>query len=140
MCRRWSTRSPTAREAQQASTEALNAQVDAVAARRGELDLLLARFAKLGEVAKAMNLAMQKIAGYKADPYGPGGSEADEMGKALAEMEAQMGTVATHAQELATEATEKTFEDLARQAESLRQQVLAAKNRLSLLQKAIPSG
>src|ERR1700727_1011796 len=122
-----------AREAQQTSTLALNAHVDAVTARRSELDLLLARFAKLGDVAKAMNLAMQKIAGYKANPYSSDSAEGDEMKKALAEMESQTGTGAEPPQELAAEATARRFEDLARQAESLRQQVLAAKNRLSLL-------
>jgi hypothetical protein len=128
-----------AREAQQSSSEALSAHVAAVSARRAELDLLLDRFAKLGEVAKTMNLTMQKIAGYKANPYATEASaEADEMRKALAEMEAGMATVAEHAQNLATDAHGKSFEDLGRQAESLRQQVLAAKNRLSLLQKALP--
>ena len=120
-----------AREAQQASTAALNAHVEAVAARRAELDVLLARFAALGELARTMNEAMQKLAAFKANPYEPD----HEMQRALTEMAASMGTAAAHAQELASEATGKSFEDLARQAESLRQQILAAKNRLSLLQR-----
>ena len=130
-----------AREAQQSSSEALSAHVNAVSENQPELDLLLARFAQLGEVAKTLNVTMQKIAGYKANPYAaePVGRAADEIAsQALAQMEAGMATVAAHAQDLATEADGKSFEDLARQAESLRQQVLAAKNKLSLLQKALP--
>jgi hypothetical protein len=131
----------TAREAQQASTEALNVHAAAVSQRREELAILLARFEKLGEVAKTLNVVIQRVAGYKANPFGPDAvGEMDEMKKALADVETGMGTVATHAQTLATEATQASFEDLARQAESLRQTVLAAKNKLSLLQKALPGG
>jgi hypothetical protein len=127
----------TAREAQQSSTDALNAHRAAIGQRRTELDALLARFAALGEVAKTMNTAMQKIAGYKGDPYPAGAPDAPEDGmqKALAEMAASMTVAAGHAQDLASEATAKEFEDIARQAESLRQQILAVKNRLSLLQR-----
>jgi len=57
------------------------------------------------------------------------------MQTALAEMAASMTVAAGHAHDLATDATAKSFEDIARQAESLRQQILAVKNRLSLLQR-----
>jgi chromosome segregation ATPase len=129
-----------AREAQQSSTDALNAHASAVTQRRAELDAMLARFAQLGEVAKTMNAAVQKVAGYKANPYGAEANEADEMRRALAEVESGMDAVAVRAHELAAEATQMSFEDLARQAESLRQQILSAKNRLSLLQRAWPGG
>jgi DNA repair exonuclease SbcCD ATPase subunit len=129
-----------AREAQEASTAQLNAHAAEVSKRRVELEALLARFAKLGEVAKAMNVVVQRVSGYKANPYGSETAEVTEMRTALAEVETGMTTVAGHAQELAAEADRASFEDLARQAESLRQQVLAAKNRLSLLQKALPGG
>jgi hypothetical protein len=125
-----------ARQAQESSGEALDAQVRAVAERRSELEILLARFAQLGEVAKTLNLTMQKIAEYDTKAQSP--SEAAEMREAFTAMETGMATVAAHAQELATEATAKSFEELARQADSLRQQVLAAKNRLGLLQKSMP--
>jgi hypothetical protein len=129
-----------ARESQEASTKALNAHADAVSERRVELEALLARFAKLGEVARTMNAVVQRVSGYKANPYGGESAEVTEMRTALAEVETGMTTVAGHAQELAAEAGRASFEELARQAESLRQQVLAAKNRQSLLQKALPGG
>ena len=118
-----------AREAQQSSTAALNAHVGEVARRRSELEALLTRFALLGKVAHGMNEAMQRIAGYKANPYAPD----DEMRVAIDEMSASMATAATHAEDLAAEAAGKSFEDVARQAEAMRQQILAVKNRLSLL-------
>ncbi len=125
-----------AREAQQASADALDAQARAVAERKSELEMLVVRYSKLGEVAHTLNLTMQRIAELDVKSRSP--QEAAEMGEAFAAMETGMTTVAKHAQELAAEATAKSFEDLGRQAESLRQQVLAAKNRLSLLQKTIP--
>ena len=93
---------------------------------------MLARFANLGEVAKAMNLAMQKIAGYKPSPYA-GATKRTRCSEAIAAMEAGMATCAEHAQELAADAHTGGFEDLERQAEGLRQQILSVKNRLSLL-------
>ena len=65
----------TAREAQQTSAAALSAHAEAVSQKRAELDALLARFAKLGEVAKTLNAAMQKVAGYKLNPYSGGSGE-----------------------------------------------------------------
>jgi len=124
-----------AREAQLASSSALNAHLAIVAERRGRLDALLTRFAKLGDVAKALSETLQKIAGYKANPYAEG--QAQDMTAAFTQMDEGMDTVARHAQELAADALGTDFEELARQAESLRQQVLAAKNRLSLLHKAL---
>jgi hypothetical protein len=122
-----------AREAQQSSTAALNAHVETVGTRREELGALLGRFAALGELAHTMNEAMQKLTAYKANPYERDAASEQEMQAALAEMATAMTTAATRAQELASEATEKDFEEIARQAEGLRQQLLATKNRLSLL-------
>lgn len=121
-----------AREAQQASASAVSAHGQAVAEKRAALDALLARFEKLGEVAKTLNAAVQKIAGYKGNPYA-GGEEANEMQEAIAAMETGMATCAEHAQLLAADAHTGGFEELGRQAEGLRQQILSVKNRLSLL-------
>ncbi len=44
-----------------------------------------------------------------------------------------MNEVAEHAQDLTTAAREADFEDVSRQAESLRQQLLAARNKVQLL-------
>jgi uncharacterized coiled-coil DUF342 family protein len=142
-----------AREAQQSSAESLNTHAVAVAQKRTELDLLLARFNQLGEVAKTLNAAMQKVAGYKPASYHKGreghdgharveggegpAQEAEEVAEAIQAMETGMTTCAEHAEELAGDAEKHGFEDLGRQADSLRQQILAVKNRLSLLKKGL---
>ncbi|MGO8991947.1 MAG: hypothetical protein ACLQVI_01365 [Polyangiaceae bacterium] len=127
-----------ARETQEGATKTLNEHVATLGQRQGELEGLLARMSRLGELAKTLNAGMQKIASYKKNPYAAGEAEhtaeADEMKGALDAMEAGMATAATHAEELASHANQLRFEDVARQAEGLRQQVLSAKNRLSLLQ------
>jgi hypothetical protein len=48
--------------------------------------------------------------------------------------------VADEAQGLATSANEADFSDIARQADSLRQQLLSARNKMSLLQKGLAAG
>ncbi|HEY2513345.1 MAG TPA: hypothetical protein VGI39_20895 [Polyangiaceae bacterium] len=126
-----------AREAQETSTGALNAQVARVSERRAELEPLLARFAQLGDAARTLNEALLKVAAYKPNPYAEGDGDGEkEAREALAAVEAGMVACAGHAGQLSTDALAREFEELGRQAEGLRQQILAAKNRLGLLQKA----
>jgi uncharacterized coiled-coil DUF342 family protein len=124
-----------ARETQQTSATTLNERADVIAQRREELAALLARFGKLGEVGQALNAGLQKVAAYKPDPYGAS-AETKEVRDALDAIANGLSTCAEHAAQLATEAQGLEFEDLARQADGLRQQILATKNRLSLVQKA----
>jgi hypothetical protein len=113
----------------------LGERVTVITQRRAELAALLARFGKLGEVGQALNAGLQKVATYKPDPYGTS-AESKEARDALDAIANGLATCAEHAQQLATEAQALDFEDLARQADGLRQQILATKNRLSLVQKA----
>jgi hypothetical protein len=129
-----------AREAQQQSAATLTERAKEIAARRAILDPLLARFGQLGEAAKTLNAALQKVAGYKPNPYASGtaagpSEEEREYQEALVAVDAGMLACATHAEKLAADANAQDFEDLGRQADGLRQQVLSAKNRLGLLQK-----
>jgi hypothetical protein len=48
----------------------------------------------------------------------------------------RMTEVATEAEALSTAADQKEFHDIARQADSLRQQLLSARNKMGLLQKS----
>ena len=58
----------------------------------------------------------------------------DQPGEAeIRDLAQRMGEVADHAQGLLTAARDADFEDVARQAESLRQQLLAARNKVQLL-------
>jgi uncharacterized coiled-coil protein SlyX len=124
-----------ARDTQQASAATLDERARLIAQKRSELDALLARFAKVGEVGQTLNAALQKVAAYKPDPYRASG-EVDEVRGTLEAIANGLSTCAEHAQDLATEAKTCDFEDLARQADGLRQQILSTKNRLLLVQKA----
>jgi hypothetical protein len=124
-----------AREAQQRSTEIINERGAAIAAKRAEIEELLLRFQKIGEVARGLNEAMQKVATYKPDPYDHEGTDA--MLGTLAAIETGMGECAGHADGLTKDAQTKGLEDIARQSDGLRQTLLSTKNRLALLQKQL---
>jgi hypothetical protein len=122
-----------ARAGQESATEALNACAARIEERRAVLKSLLARFEMVGEVARALNAALQKVALHKAESGADaGGGEARE---ALAAVESGMQVCAGHAQDVARDAAAADFEELGRHADGLRQQMLAAKNRLFLLKK-----
>jgi hypothetical protein len=121
----------TARQTQEATSSSLAERGALIVARRAELDGLMTRFAMLGETAKALNEGLQKLGGYKGNPYD--GNDASELREALGQIDVGMTTVAEHAAELAKEAAARELSDLGRQADGLRQQILAAKNRLAHL-------
>jgi hypothetical protein len=125
----------TARESQQATAMALAERAQEMAGRAADLGDLLKRFASLGEEAKELNAMMQQAAAYKKDPYGADG----EAGARIAAISARMEEVAAHAQALSENAMQKDMTDLARQADAIRQQVHAAKNKLTLLQRSLSS-
>jgi len=124
-----------ARALQERCSSTINDRGATIAQKRTELELLLTRFRNIGTVAKGLNEAMQKVAGYKPDPYDAEGASAIK--ETLAKIESGMGECANHAEEVATDATSRDFPDVARQADGLRQQLLSTKNRLALLQKQL---
>jgi signal recognition particle GTPase len=127
----------TARQTQEATSASLAERGALIVERRAELEGLLARFATLGETAKLLNDGLQKLGGYKGNPYD--GNDASELREALVQIDVGMTTVAEHAAELAKDAAARELADLGRQADGLRQQILSAKNRLAHLHKGLPS-
>jgi DNA repair exonuclease SbcCD ATPase subunit len=103
-----------AREKQDAQTEALAQRMTEVQARRGELSDVLARFESLGTEAARINDLLK---------------EHRDLGAA----EERMGGVAELAGQLRDDATTRGFSEAARQADSLRQQMLSARNKLRLM-------
>jgi uncharacterized coiled-coil DUF342 family protein len=100
-------------------------------ARSEQYDALLRRFAALGESARQVNtLAVEVDAKRRADAAG------DEILERLGAMETQMAGVVSEADELAALASEQDWTDLARQADAVRQQVLAAKNKIAAARRA----
>jgi len=106
-----------AREKQEADAAALVSRAEQIAARRKEFAEVLQRMAGLGRMAKEVHDALQ------ADPAGVEG-----LGERMRE-------IADEAGEIGRVAQEREMEDVARQAEVLRQQILAARNKIALLAK-----
>jgi polyhydroxyalkanoate synthesis regulator phasin len=104
-----------ARQKQEADAAALVARAQQIAARRSQFADLLRRMAGLGQMAKEVQDLLKA---------GPGNFD---------EIQRRMQKVADDAAEIGKSAQEQDMEDLARQADTLRQQVLAAKNKVSLL-------
>jgi hypothetical protein len=92
--------------------------------RSQALEGLLGRFDAIGQEARELTELAQALTGPDA-------------GEKLTELESRLGVIAESARGLQVEATDGDWSDLAREAESLRQQVLAVKNKLSLLAKRL---
>jgi hypothetical protein len=115
--------------------ESLNKLLEAaqtVQARVQEHEALMARFAALGESAQRVDALTLELSAKRT----AGASESDLL-QGLGEIQVQMATVVGEAEALAQRATEQDWPELARQADAVRQQVLAAKNKLALAHKAV---
>jgi len=104
-----------ARKKQETDAAALMSRAEQIAARRKEFADVLQRMAGLGKMAKEVHDALQA---------GPSGMDG---------VQERMQQIADEAAEIARTAQEKEMEDVARQAEVLRTQVLAARNKVALL-------
>jgi polyhydroxyalkanoate synthesis regulator phasin len=105
------------REKQEADAEALIARAHEIAARRGQFSELVQRMAGLGKMAKEVQELLKSGV------------------PAFDEVDRRMEAVAQGALEIEEAAAQKQMEDLQRQAESLRAQVVSARNKLALLKK-----
>jgi chromosome segregation ATPase len=106
-----------ARQRQEQEAAALMARAQEIAARRAQFSELLQKMGGLGQMAKEIQELLK--------------SEQRD----LAAVQERMDRVAEGAAEIGRAAQEQEMEELSRQSEVLRQQVLAAKNKLGLLAK-----
>ncbi|HEY7375097.1 MAG TPA: hypothetical protein VIF57_23245 [Polyangia bacterium] len=124
-----------ARDAQQAQAEAVRVRALEIQARSEELARLMRGFEAIGKDAAALNASAQQLAARKRT--------ADEMVKdgellaGLDELQERMTAVLGGGEQLAAEARRADFEDLSRKIDSLRQQILAARNKINLLKEAL---
>jgi hypothetical protein len=124
-----------ARDAQQAQAEAIRVRALEIQGRSEELARLMRGFEAIGQDAAALNASAQQLAARKRTP--------DEMvrdGELLAgldELQERMTAVLTSGEQLAADARAADFEDLSRKVDSLRQQILAARNKIGLLKDAL---
>jgi chromosome segregation ATPase len=120
-----------ARDLQQTQAEAVRARATEIQTRTEVYADLMRRFQALGEDAVDLNARGQQLAGktrsaaeMAADP---------DLASGLDDLQQRMSDVSERAQALATAAHEADFEDVSRQADSLRQQLLSARNKIALL-------
>jgi chromosome segregation ATPase len=106
-----------ARQKQESDAAALMARAQEIAARRAQFAQVLQRMGGLGQMAKEVQELLR------------------EGNPKLDEVLARMQKVADDAADIGKSAQDQEMEDLARQAEVLRQQVLAARNKVGLLSK-----
>ena len=125
----------SARDAQQAQAETVRVRALEIQARSEELARLMRGFEAIGKDAAALNASAQQLAARKRTP--------DEMVKdgellaGLDELQERMTAVLTSGEKLAADALAADFEDLSRKVDSLRQQILAARNKIGLLKEAL---
>jgi len=124
-----------ARDAQQSQAETVRLRALEIQARSEELARLMRGFEAIGKDAAALNATAQQLAARKRTP--------DEMVKdgeflaGLDELQERMTAVLTAGETLAADARATDFDDLAAKVDSLRQQILAARNKINLLKEAL---
>jgi hypothetical protein len=115
--------------------ESLNTLLEAaktLQARAQEHDDLMARFAALGESSQRVNALTVELSAKRS-----AGASESEILQGLGEIQVHMASVVAEAEALAQRATAQGWPELARQADAVRQQVLAAKNKLALAHKTV---
>jgi hypothetical protein len=122
----------SAREQQERQAALAAQRAEEVRERTAVYGELLKRFQALGAEAADLNAMGQNLSARKPDA-GAGAARDPAFANGLRDLAQRMGEVADHAQGLLTAARDADFEDVARQAESLRQQLLAARNKVQLL-------
>jgi hypothetical protein len=120
-----------ARDQQQQNAEALLARAEELKAQTENLESLLGRFKMLGndakEIQQLVTVASQKGAAQDLDGALTTLNEARE----------KIDAIALSAANLAMDAKAKGINDVEREADSLRQQLLSARNKLGLLQQGL---
>lgn len=124
-----------ARDRHEATATALAARGEEIKRRAEQLGELFQRFAGLAEEGRGINLLVQETATLQRDAATP--EQIGEVVTAMDEVEGRMGRLADEARELAQAATAAGIADLAEQADGMRQQVTAMRNKVGLLRKGM---
>ncbi len=124
----------SARKRQVESLDALVHAARTLEQRAQQHDVLMSRFAELGESAKRINALTQELSKRRE-----AGAPESEILEGLAAIQVEMATVVAEAEALGSRAREEQWPEVARQADAIRQQVLAAKNKLQLAHRTVAS-
>lgn len=124
------------RERQHAQAEGIHSRALYIQQRTELFQKLMERYGELGRTAAELNQLAASIQGEAKNA-----NNAEKNGEFVAGLQTlqdSMSKLAEGAEILANTSQEQDFHDIARQADSLRQQLLSTKNKVSLLQKALP--
>jgi methyl-accepting chemotaxis protein len=122
------------RDRQQSLATEVNSRAQELQERTKVYQELMQRFGGLGQEAGALSTQMQEVAGLTQQGQA---MKAEEIISSLQMVNERMTQVAENAGRLASDAEAQDFLDVSRDAESLRQQLLAARNRANLLQQKL---
>jgi hypothetical protein len=123
----------TARRTQETQAQAIQERAQEIARRTAVAAELLKSYGAIGEKAAELNALVLDLAGKRADGAAAGG----EVLPLLGQVRARLGEVLERAHNLVGAAREADFEDIAGEAESLRQQVTAADGKIAAIERSL---
>lgn len=124
------------RERQHAQADAIHKRALYIQERTEMFQQLMTRYGELGKAAADLN---QMAQGIQAEAKNANNAEQNgTFVQGLQTLQDSMGKLAEGAEVLTNVARDQEFQDISRNADSLRQQLLATKNKVQLLQKALP--
>lgn len=123
-----------ARDRMQTAADAINARADEIRDRSNAYTALVQRLGELGQEAKEIGVVAQAVGARKKEA---GEAPSPDVLEEIRSMRARMGGLAAQADQLAKDAQAADLVDIARQADSLRQTVGAAHNKVGLLEKSL---
>ncbi|RUO88346.1 hypothetical protein D7Y11_35875 [Corallococcus sp. AB018] len=124
------------RNRQQAQADAVNVCAQELQQRTEVFKELLTRYGALGQSAADLNGRMQEFAALRQQATRTVEEDA-RLTEVFTALQARMAEVADDAATLTLAAEEAKFTDIGRQADSLRQQLLSARNKLGLLHQSL---
>ena len=122
-----------ARHTQETHAQAIQERAQEIARRTAVAADLLKRYGAIGEKAAELNALVLDLAGKKTD----GGAVGGEVLPLLGQVRARLGEVLERAHNLVAAAREADFEDIAGEAESLREQVTTADVKIASIERAL---
>jgi hypothetical protein len=124
-----------ARQTQERQAGAIQHRAQEIEARTSIAADLLVRYGAVGQKAGELNALVLEIAAQKAN--GPSSTSDETAVASLAELRRHMSEVAESAASLVSAAREADFDDIARQADSLRQQIVAVGGKVEAIERAL---
>jgi hypothetical protein len=124
----------TARQRQEAQAQAIQGRAREIEARTTIAAELLQQYGAVGQKAGELNALVLEITAKKTN----GSTEPDDgVVASLAKLRGRMGEIADIAAGLVVSAREADFEDIARQADSLRQQIASVGQKVAAIERAL---